>query len=173
MSDHLDTDALADVLAGEARPAHLDACPSCQTALGELAAALGPVATSLAALPEPEPPADLADRIDRALDRERTGEPAPVTAAPTATPTAAPTVVPLTPHRTRWLPALAAVAAVAVVAVGAAVVFGGSGGGNGRSGSTAGTNAASAPTYRTSSTGNDYRRDGRALHAALPALLGA
>ena len=65
MSEHLDLDALADALAlqddGGALPDHLQECPTCRAALTELEAALAPTDAALAALPEPELPADVAE----------------------------------------------------------------------------------------------------------------
>lgn len=65
MSAHLDTDALADLLAGEGGDdavAHVGACARCSQDLADLDAALVPVAAELAALaasPLPPVPADL------------------------------------------------------------------------------------------------------------------
>jgi hypothetical protein len=153
VTDHLDLDALADLLADvdDASRAHLEGCPACSARLAELDAALPAVSASLAALPVPPEPADLAARLDAALRAE----------ARATTPTA--TVVPLAARsRTRWLPALAGVAAAAVVVTGAVLVT--QGGGGGDTADTAGT-----PLYATSATGTDY--DTTTLAAAVPSLL--
>jgi hypothetical protein len=164
MSEHLDLDALADVLAGEARPDHLADCAVCRTALAELEAALGPVDAALAALPAPEVPAQLVARLDAAVARERRA----ASAVPAAT------VTPLAgrlPRRSRWLPGAGAVAAAAALVVGGVFVAQQLGGGTGP---TAGQDASALrakDSFATSSTGNDYTRDGVQLRQALPRLL--
>lgn len=73
MSGHLDLDRLADLLAGEgsdADVAHVGDCAGCAGRLDELAAAEVHVAAVLAALPPPELPAGLADRLTAALAAE-------------------------------------------------------------------------------------------------------
>ena len=95
MSGHLDLDALADLLAGEGDDAqidHLAACASCSAALADLDQASTDVRATLAALPAPTVPDDLAARLDAALlaareepaPRRRTGRvtPLPVTPLP-------------------------------------------------------------------------------------------
>lgn len=70
MTRHLDLDALADVLAGEAggdADEHLRACSGCRDGLAELDDACARVAAALAALPPPPVPADLPARLDAAL----------------------------------------------------------------------------------------------------------
>ena len=76
--DHLDLDALADVLAGE-RPddAHLRRCASCADRLAELQDAEVAVVASLATLPDPPLPDGLAARIEAALRAEPALEAAP------------------------------------------------------------------------------------------------
>lgn len=158
---HVSLDDLADLHAGEAAPevsAHVAACADCSARLAELDAALPRVAADLAGLPVPEVPADVAARLD----------------ALRPPPAATSTVVPLDAapsRRTSWLPALGGVAAAAVLVTGGVLVAQNAGGGGASAdkGSTAG---AKAPELPTSASGNDYRKDGKALAAALPALLG-
>ncbi len=92
MSEHLDLDALADILAdgpsGAGDPtdlgapadlgrspadrlAHLATCAGCAGRLAELEVAVGHVAGALASLPEPELPAGLAERLDAAMATQR------------------------------------------------------------------------------------------------------
>ena len=88
MSAHLDLDALADLLAGEGEDAsveHLSGCPACSAALVDLEDAQEQVRTTLAALPAPQVPADLAARLDAALLQARPPEPAPRPAEATGT----------------------------------------------------------------------------------------
>jgi hypothetical protein len=148
---HLDLDALADVLASGAEPAHVGSCPSCRARLAELGTAMPAVTAALAALPAPELPDDLADRLAGTVQRATERGPADV--------------LPLAPRRSvaRWMPALAGVAAAAALAVGAVVLTG-----NGDSSRTA-TDAASGPGYRVNDTGTQY--DATTLAAAVPRLL--
>ncbi len=200
MSDHLDLDALADLLAGEGSgEAHLESCPDCAGRLDELAAAEVEVAASLALLPPPELPAGLADRISAALSEERPlATPAPAgrtgTAAGALVPGAAATaasgsgpsdpapgghaatVTPLARGRRRgppaWLPAVAAgVVLLCGAGIGYAVL-----GDRGDAETTAGTAAESGGDSAAtagpprSSSGIDYA-DPTAVSAALPAVL--
>ena len=136
MSQHLDLDALADVLADGHEPDHLQSCESCRARLSELGTATTAVSGALAALATPELPPGLADRLAAAVDAERA--PAPTN------------VLPLQPRRTRWLPALGAVAAAAAVVVGAVVL---TGGGDGSKGTTA--DQASGTGYTVNDTGTE------------------
>ncbi|HUR51139.1 MAG TPA: hypothetical protein VMZ11_03340 [Mycobacteriales bacterium] len=152
MNQHLDLDALADVLAGGVDP-HLEACPACQARLAELSAALPSVAAALTALPDPVPPADLDARLAGVLAEARTSTSADV--------------LPLVrrPRPRRWLPAFSAVAAAAVLVSGGLLVAqGGSPGGTSQ-------DTAGAPTYAVSTTGNAYSAKGGSLEHALPSLL--
>ena len=160
MSEHLDLDGLADVLAGEPAPAHLGTCAACTAALDELRAADSQVRTALRELPEPTLPDGLADRLDAALAREADGAGAS-TASVTTLPAARPA------SRARWLPAAAAaVLLLGGAAFGVAQLTGSDSG----SDSTAGSAAAPAPTTVRNSTGTDYT--GRSdLAAAVPRLL--
>ena len=163
---HVDLDALADLVAGQAPPeveALVAACAGCTARRAELEAALapgGPVAAALASLPTPPLPAEVAARLDAALAAER---PAPSARSSTVVPLAA-----APSRRTRsWLPALGGVAAAAALVVGALVLLP-----SGTERSADSTAAGAAPSrIATSSTGNDYGKDGKALQAALPALL--
>ena len=65
----------------------------------------------------------------------------------------------------RWLPVGAGVAAAAALVLGGVVLLQ-----RGDTGHTASTSA--GPTYRTNSSGTDYRKDGKLLASELPALLG-
>ena len=152
MSEHLDLDALADVLADPdvAHP-HLADCSACRGRLAELSAALPAVKAALTAVPVPAEPADLADRLTAALAAERAPAPS--------------NVLPLVRNRTRWMPALAGIAAAAALVVGAVVLVP-SGGGD-----TATTADKGSDGYKVNDTGTDYSATGTGLQAALPGLL--
>jgi hypothetical protein len=75
--------------------------------------------------------------------------------------------------RSRRLPVVAGVAAAAALVVGAAVVLHDSGSQSGSSTASSSSAADKAARVLTSSTGNDYGKDGVALRRALPALLRA
>lgn len=160
-TSHLDLDALADTLAGEAdaeSSAHLASCASCASRLSELEAAEAGVVASLQRLPDPPLPDGLAERLDAALRAEP-----PLTTATSA----GSTVTPL-PARTprRWLPAAAAaVLLVSGGGLGYALLQGSAGGGD--AGSEAAGGLAAPPT---SSTGVDYA-DAAAVSGAIPVLL--
>jgi hypothetical protein len=103
----LDLDALADVLADDLaddapHPAHVDGCPACSAQLAELRVAQELVRGELAALPAPDLPADLAERLDAALAGAEARADS-VTALPVRTHQRGPA---------RWLPAAAAVVLV-------------------------------------------------------------
>ncbi len=198
MSDHLDLDALADVLAdgpygrgGRAgmgdvgrstadRAAHLATCAGCAGRLAELEVAVGHVAGALAALPEPELPAGLAERLDAAMAAERARTTTDGVATQRAATEAAVTesaksraatadVVPLAGRRrgsARWLPIAGGIAAAAALVFGGVLLTqkGGS------SSSTASVKSAKL-LVAVNSTGAAYGKDGKALVAALPALL--
>jgi len=195
VSDHLDFDALADLLAGEGSgEAHLECCPDCAGRLDELAAAEVEVAASLALLRPPELPAGLADRISAALSEEpplatpagRSGATAAALVPGTAASGSgrsdpapggrAATVTPLARRRRRGSPAwLPAVAAGVLLMSGAGIgwaVLSDSGDVESTAGSAAesgGDSAATAGPARSSS-GIDYS-DPTAVTAALPAVL--
>ena len=154
---HLDLDALADVLAGEGDRTHVDGCAECTAKLAELEAAVPLVTATLAAAPTPAEPADLGDRMSRALEQAHR----PVVAD----------VVPLVPkQRTRWLPALGAVAAAAVLVTGGILVAqGGSGSKHAKTPAVAAATGSSP--IPTSTTGINYTAKNGALSAELPALL--
>lgn len=157
---HVSLDDLADLIVGEASPdlaAHVADCADCTARRDELAVALGAVAADLAALPAPEVPADVAARLDAVV-------PPP---APSGT------VVPLAAAPSRRTPpwgALGAVAAAAVLVTGGVLLVQ-HGGGAGSSADKSSSTAGAAPQLPTSSTGTDYRKDGKALALALPQLL--
>ncbi len=169
MSSHLDLDALADVLAGLEPPAHLAGCVDCQARLDELSVAVGSVAAALRALPDPELPVGLTERLLAAVASAPPVPAGPVPAGPAATaaPTSA-TVVPLAGRRAgaaRWMVAAGGLAAAAAVVVGVLVIA--------RPGSSASkaTSAADAPTIARNDSGAAYTKDAASLTAALPRLL--
>jgi hypothetical protein len=149
-SEHLDLDALADVLADGSEPAHLATCEHCRARLAELEAALPRVSAALGTVADPEPPAGLDARLTAAVAAERSPAQADV--------------LPLVRRRTRWLPALGAVAAAAVLVIGGVLV-------SQHGGGTTATSADRGPTYAVNQTGTDYTRSGNQLQAALPELL--
>jgi hypothetical protein len=164
MSEHLDQDGLADVLADEPASGaldHLEACSLCAASLAQLRASCDLVSAALAALPEPALPEGLAARLDQAITQERL---APPTRAVT-------NVIPLQATRRRnLLPIAGGLAAAAVLVVGAVVLT--------RSGSSSTTTtsagvSAQNPTSRiaTSNTGRAYAKGGVGLAAQLPSLL--
>lgn len=160
MTEHLDLDALADALVGEATPEHLQRCPGCTASLEELRIASQQVTTQLRALPDLAVPDDVATRLQSVLHPE-----APSGATVTTLP-------PASARRSRqWLPAAAA----------ALVLLGGAGyglsqlGGNSDSATSASGDAAksaSAPGIDVvrNSSGTDYTNRA-SLAAALPQLL--
>lgn len=163
---HLGLDELADVLCGEAAAdatEHAATCPACSAALTDLEAAQVPLLAALATLPDPEPPADLDQRLLAAFARERR----------TQTAAGAATVLPL-PARRRppaWLTGAAAAAAVIGVVGGGIVLL--SRGSTNTSGSTTAASAPSTagPVVRRLATGTAYRKVGPSFTAALPLLL--
>lgn len=159
-ASHLDLDALADVLAGEARTAetaHLGACASCTSRLAELQAAEARVVSVLSTLPPPPVPDDLADRLTAALAGE----------APLRSGAASVTSLPAASRRRRtWMPA----AAAAVLLVSGAGIGWSLLGGAGGEDSDADTAAAGGPEVVVSATGTDYA-DAAAVTAALPGVL--
>jgi hypothetical protein len=166
MSEHLDQDALADVLADEPAAGaldHLQECDLCAASLSELRKALGLVAATLAALPEPAFPDGLAERLDSAIAKERRA-----LSAGTAT-----NVVPLVATRRRnLLPLAGGLAAAAVLVVGGVILAGGSGGSSKNSSTKAGVSA-QHPTagIATSNSGRAYAKGGAGLAEQLPSLL--
>ena len=181
-------DALADVLAAEARPVvaeHVEGCPVCGPALADLQAVLPAVEVALSGLPDIPAPTWLQERLTSALAAEQSraaagpvsgSQPTPST-EPSAAPPPAPvaglaTVLPLPARRPRsWLRWAGGAAAAAVLVVGGLVLAG-----RGSSPSTSlATSAAGrlAPGPIVNDTGTDYGRDGKALAAAVPRLLAA
>lgn len=124
---HLDLDALADAVAGEAdaaATAHLAACPSCASRLRELEVAEQRVVAVLSTLPPPAVPADLADRLSAAIAAEAPAEPAAATtgASVTALPSRKDS------RRRTWMPAAAAAVLLASGAgLGYSMLAGGTG----------------------------------------------
>ena len=139
--NHLDLDALADLLvgAGTAGQAdHLRSCPACTQHLTDLDLAQAPVTEALSALPAPEVPAALAARL----------------AAATAPRAAASVVVlPLAPHRHR-LAAAAGIAAAVVLVGGVALLAQAH---RGAAPTSALSAARPAPPVRRVATGTAYR----------------
>ncbi|MCW2542471.1 MAG: hypothetical protein JWM40_23 [Frankiales bacterium] len=155
LTGHLDLDALADLLAGdETHRAHVNQCGACSAALAELDQALPSVTSALARLPLPAAPADLERRLAQALRPRPVGD--------------------LQQHRTnRWSKPVVAVgglAAAAALVLGGVVVLGGDDTG-GRPTADSAAKGTEAATTRISSTGADYRKDGKLLAQELPALL--
>lgn len=158
MSEHLDLDALADVLAGELSSPHLDGCADCQARLSELSDAMSSVTAALAALPEPVVPPDLVAHIDSALARERRALEAPTAA----------TVTPLATRRSgsaRWLLGGGSIAAAAALVFGGILLF------RGDSPDRSTTASVQTASIARNATGAEYARDGRLLAAELPKLL--
>ena len=161
MSDHLDLDQLADVLAGELDAPHLAGCATCQASLEAVRAATGIVAEDLAALPPLPAMPDLGASFRAAVASGSTGTPADRA-----------TVVPLEQARSRrWLPWSGAAAAAAVVAVGGVLYFQTFPESRSSEASKALQRPTTARTTVVNSTGTNYLQDGKALKAALPALL--
>lgn len=158
---HLDLDALADALAGEgdaAAAAHLASCPSCASRLRELEAAEQRVVAVLSALPPPDVPADLTDRLSAAIAAAAPLD--PTVAATGASVTALPARE--ASRRRTWLPAAAA---AVLLASGAGI------GWSMLSGGTGSDDAATAGReLLASESGTDYADPG-SLTATLPAVL--
>ena len=184
--EHLDLDALADVLAGE-RPddPHLASCAACRARLAELAAADTAVLASLGGLADPPLPDGLAERLHRSLadearadqaraDQARAGGIAPGSRR----------VVALRPRRAWRQPVAACLALVLAGGLGWTLVRGGTGGTDTDSAATAadgsdagtegggggvagGERAAALPRTRT---GTDWA-DAGAGRTALPQVL--
>ncbi len=175
MTEHLDTDALADLDEGlldrdhvASARAHVAGCPRCQ---GELAALTG-VRERLAAAAEVEPmPAEVVARLDRAL--------ADVASEPASTAVTR-SVIPLrepqrsSPRGLRWLQAAAVV--VLVLAGGAVAVSALRGADNdnfkdssaGTAGST-GARAAAPGSYPITASGRHWTKT--SVEAGVPQLL--
>lgn len=164
MSQHVDLDALADLLDDETAEgaAHVETCSECRSALAELRRATAQVSRDLAALPAAALPDDVRDRIDRALADDGAAL-ASVTTLPAAR---------TSPGR-RWLPAAAAVVLLLAGAGYGLSRLGGNG--DGTATSSAGRAADSAAGAAElgvvrNDTGTDYTgRD--SLATALPQLL--
>ncbi|MDT7573099.1 MAG: hypothetical protein QOE05_3273 [Actinomycetota bacterium] len=172
---HLDLDALTDLLAGEASlgaEEHAAGCAECRAALDELRTAHSRVIDELAALTAMPIPSDVADRLQDAL-RDVAAAPVdedPATAATTVTP------FPTASARdassagpARWL---AAAAAAVVLLAGGAYGFSQLGGdsGSGAADSASGGTEASKLAVARNSSGTDYS-DRASLAAAVPGLL--
>lgn len=182
---HLDLDALADLLAGEGteqQVAHVGACAVCAFALEELDGVQRPVQALLAALPVPAMPPDLVDRLVAGLR----GEGAAGAARPGLEPggAAGGSLVVRLPQRSAaaspWLRSAAATVGVLVLVGAGAALLSGRGSpavntstAGGSSSRAAGGAEDLAGGIPASSTGNDYRADGAALAIALPGLLSA
>lgn len=169
---HLDTDALADVLAGLGQPAHLDECADCQTSLTQLSTAMASVTVALAELPDPVVPAHLVERLDAALASERGEQSMAEAPAPSGTPALiAParsaTVTPIDVKSSglpSWTKAAGGLAVAAGLVVGVVLVA--NKGGRTRDA----TSSASAEIARND-TGRAYTKDRAALSGELKALL--
>jgi len=193
-AEHLDVDALADVLSGEPEPPHLRSCAQCRSALAELDEASSQVSAqlrALGALPSATLPADLLSRLTAAVAASPppSGEQVPddgVANGPTSgRGSAAVTTLPTGRERSRsarraapaWAPvAAAAVVLLAVVGLGSALLRGGSPSPSAGSAESGGAGAAAARSAlpagpAVNSSRLDYGPDDVALRAALPALL--
>lgn len=177
MSEHLDQDGLADVLAAEPAPGflqHLELCWDCRAALAELRSALDRVGGVLAALPAPTSPAGLADRLETTVadERQRLATAAAAGSASATRPAALSARRHVKPRR--WvggLPAAAAAAAAAAVVIGGVLLT--QQGSNHPTGSPAAGRGAQDPTgdIAINNTGTAYGTDRAALAAELPTLL--
>jgi hypothetical protein len=168
MTDHLDLDALADVLATDAEPpAHLADCPRCTADLAELRTAQDAVRERLAALPDPPMPDGLADRIAAALAAE---------SAESKADESGPAVVSLASRRSRVPSQWLAAAAAAVLVIGGAAFGISQLSANDAEQTTAARDAGAGSGARLESaavrndSGNNYT-DRASLAAAVPALL--
>jgi hypothetical protein len=142
--NHLDLDALADLLvgAGTAGQAdHLRSCHTCTQHLADLDLAQAPVTEALSALPAPEVPAALAARLAAAATAPRAA--------------ASVVVLPLAPHRHRHRLAAAAGIAAAVVLVGGVALLAQAH--RGAAPTSALSAARPAPPVRRVATGTAYR----------------
>ena len=158
-SEHLDLDALADVLAAErSDDPHLPHCASCRQRLSELEQAQERVAAALAALPEPALPDGLERRLAAALRDPRgpgptSSEPGDGAGSPGRRAASRRTLPPPLRQRSRraWVPAAAAsLVLVLGGGLGYALVSSGSGAGD------ASTSAAGGATE--SQSGQDTAR---------------
>jgi hypothetical protein len=174
-SPHLDLDALADVLAAQEDPVggpeaahsgHLAGCPSCASRLAELRAAEARVVATLAALPPPPVPEDLAERLTSALSAETAGRGG-------GRGTGTVTALPARPARARrtWLPAAAA-GVLLLSGAGLGLALLGDGGAEDGADSAADTTAAASATagLLLTSSGTDWA-DAQAVTEALPRVL--
>jgi hypothetical protein len=169
---HLDLDALADVLADDATVGaeeHVAGCAACRAALDDLRAASAQVTAQLAALPGLPMPADVSDQLHERLRDSADAEPA-ATAATTVTPFPTATGA----DRARANPARWLAAAAAVVVLLAGGLYGISqlrdGGNSSTAGSAAGSKAARELAVARNNSGANYT-DRASLAAALPDLL--
>lgn len=169
---HLDLDALADLLAGEADEVaqlHLQACASCASRLAELRTAEARVVAVLGALPPPAVPADLDARLAAALAAEASTGRAGVTALPGRSTEGAPGRTPgRTPGQSRWLPAAAA--AVLLLSGGGLGYALLQGGGASESATSAAAGGQAGPDLVLNNSGTDWS-DPAAVRAVLPGVL--
>jgi hypothetical protein len=172
-TEHFDLDVLADAAEGllddraaRAVDDHLAGCAACR----ERAAALTDVTRALAALPDPVPPPDLAERIDLAIADEQASAPA----------SGQPTLTVLASGKRpadRWrVLATAATVAALVGGIGYASFHTGSEGGGGAASSngSGGAGSARAPSRDVAApvirhSGTDYTE--QSLEAAVPSLV--
>jgi hypothetical protein len=175
---HLDLDALADVLADDpslGAEEHVAGCAQCRTALDELRAAQTQMREELGALPAVPMPVDVAARISDALRDEAPTAPtvaddaAPATTTVTPFPTAAPDATRANPAR--WLAAAAAVVVLLAGGLyGISRLGDDSGSATSASSGAGGTEAAPKLDIARNSSGTDYT-DRASLSAAVTTLL--
>lgn len=168
--NHLDLDALADLLVGEGNPRdieHLRSCAPCTRQLTDLEAAQAPVDASLAALPPLAVPAPLAARL---------------TAGPATGRTAGSDVLPLAParratgarrrkprRRPPWRAVTGVAAAIVLVSGGAALLIRSDHHLSASSAKSSGASLARAPEVRRLATGTSYTA--ATLATEVPSLL--
>ncbi len=180
MSEHLDLDALADHLVGEGNGTeHLSTCAACHDRLAALSAAQLTVSASLAALPPPPLPPELASRITAALAAERSpapSQPAPAEPAPASSARSA-TVTPLAARRPaprRTWPLSVAAAVVLVSGAGLGYTLLADAGNDRAEQATAADSAAGAAAPQValprSASGIDYADPG-SVTTGLPSVL--
>ncbi len=169
--NHLDLDALADLLVGEGNPRdveHLRSCTTCARQLTDLEAAQAPVDASLAALPPLAVPAPLAAQLtagDAATGRTAGSNVLPL--APARRATGARRREPR--GRPPWRAVTGIAAAIVLVSGGAALLIRSDHHLSASSAKSSGASLARAPEVRRLATGTSYTAATLAIE--LPSLL--